>query len=456
MRRRHRYVAALFALAVSGPTCASAVDVNSFNLAKSEQVWFVSDHTLPMIAMTAALPAGSAYDPKAKPGLAYFAASMLDEGAGKLTSQAFQTALANRAIRLTVSPDRDYMVVSLVTLSDNAKDAFQLLGMALSQPRFDADAIARVRAQILSGLQSEQEEPDIVAAKGFYRAYFKDQPYGHPIDGDAAAISTINAGDLKAFAATHWVSGGTRIAVSGDVDQPTLETLVKSAFGRLPQRSAPALPPASRVGQVGTEVIPMDVPQPTIVFGEPGILRKDPDFLPAYLANYVLGGGGFASRLTDEVRVKRGLTYDISTSLETDRLSGFVLGDVATKSGTVKQTIDVIRAALRDYAANGPTQAELDDAKTYLTGSMPLALSSNVGISAQLNTFQRIGLGVDYLKKRDALISAVTLDQAKQAAKRLFNPARLTIVVGGTPGRQTAAEPQHAGNAQPAAAPRRR
>jgi len=417
---------------------AHAVDVKTLTLARGQQVWFVSDHTLPMIALTVALPAGSAYDPPGKPGLASFAADLLDEGAGKLNSNAFQTALSNRAIRLSVSPDRDYLIVSLVTLSDNARDAFQLLGTALASPRFDQDAIARVRAQILSGMAQDDQDPSTVAAKGFARAFFHDHPYGHPVGGDEAGIAAIDAAALKGFAATHWVGGGLKVAVAGDVDAATLGELLKSAFGDLPLRTPSLLPPVFHEGTPGVQVIPMPVPQPTAVFGLPGLLRSDREFVPAYVANYILGGGGFSSRLMNEVRVKRGLTYDISTSLEFNRKAGFMLGDVASKRGGVKDTIGVIRDTLRDFAANGPTQKELDDAKTYLTGSFPLAFGSNVGIAAQLNAFQRAGLTVDYVQKRNALINAVTLDQVAHAAKRLFNPAKLTIVVAGSLGEAVA------------------
>jgi zinc protease len=294
--------------------------------------------------------------------------------------------------------------------------------------------VARARAQVLAALAEQSEEPASVAENGFYRAFFHDHPYAHPVDGEAASVSAISVGDLKGFAATHWVGSGLKVAVAGDVDRATLTALLKIAFGRLPLRAVPPLPFAAREGQPGVQVMAMDVPQPTIVLGLPGILRNDPDFLPGYVANYILGGGGFSSRLTDEVREKRGLTYDISTDLEADRRAGFVVGDVATKRGSVQQTIGVIRDTMRDFAANGPTDAELADAKTYLTGSFPLAFGSNVGIAAQLNSFQRVGLSVDYVKKRNALIDAVTLDQVKRAATRLYNPAKLTFVVAGSMG----------------------
>ncbi len=426
---------AVFAFAVALALCgwAHAADVKTLRAPKGEEIWYVSDHTLPMIAMSVALPAGSAYDPPGKNGLATFAASMLDEGAGTLNATAFQTALSDRAIRLSINPGRDYLVVSLVTLTDNAKDAFRLLGLAFSKPRFDPDAIARVRAQILSSLAQEDEDPPTVAAKGFYRAYFHDHPYAHAVSGDAASIAAINQGDLKAFAAQHWVRGDLRIAVSGDIDAATLASLIKSAFGKLPPTKPTIAPWPEHLGQPGVQIIPMAVPQPSVYFGLPGLMRSDRDFIPAFVANYILGGGGFASRLTNEVRVKRGLTYDVTTSLDPYRRAGVLVGDFATKRGSVREAIDVVRASLKEFADKGPTEKELADAKTYLTGSFPLSFSSNVGIVGELNGFQDLGLPVDYVQKRNTLINAVTVADVKRAAKRLFNPRAMTIVIAGNP-----------------------
>jgi zinc protease len=425
-------IAFTFAALFASASPALAFEAKSVPAPKGEQVWFAEDHTLPMIAMVVAVPAGSAYDPVAKPGLASFAADLLDEGAGRLNSQAFQTALANRAIRLSVSVQRDYMIVQLVTLSENAKDAFSLLGQALAHPRFEAEAINRVRTQILAGLAQDDENPESVAGKAFFSAYFHNHPYGHDVNGDAKSVMSIQAGDLKAFAATHWVQPGLKISVSGDVNEATLKTLLKSAFGTMPARMPPFIPPVGRVGQPGVIVIPMSVAQSVAVFGLPGMLRKDRDFIPGYVANYIVGGGGFASRLTTEVRVKRGLTYNISTSLEALHRAGFVLGEVATKRGSMRQTIDVVKQTLKTFADNGATDKELADAKTYLTGAFPLAFGSNVGIAGQMNAFQRAGLDIGYFARRNSLINAVTSDDVKRAAKRLFNPQRMTIVVAGT------------------------
>jgi zinc protease len=307
----------------------------------------------------------------------------------------------------------------------------RLLQLALTRPRFDNDAVARVRTQIVQSLQQQGAEPAQVAAKGFMRAFFNGHPYGHASDGEVAGIGAITQADLKAFAHSHWVKNGIKIAVAGDIAPAAAARLLGQTFAPLPATAPPPPPDVGRLGAPGTHVVPMAVPQPNAVFGLPGVMRSDPDFLPAYVANYILGGGGFSSRMMTEVREKRGLTYGINTSLVTWRKASVWLGQVATRADAINQTMDVVRQTMSDFAANGPTQAELNDAKTYLTGSFPLAFDSNAGIAAQLGTYQRQGLDAGYVARRNALIQAVTLADVRRVARRLFDPARLTVMVAG-------------------------
>ena len=431
MNVRKILASCVIALAAFAPQFAHAVDVKVVPAAKGVEVWFVEDHTVPVVTMSASIPAGSVYDPRGKEGLAAMAAALMDEGAGKMNSDAYHTALGNKAIQLSASPSRDYTVVRVVTLAENAKEAFQLLGLAIARPRFDPDAIQRIRAQMIESIKQEEQDPPTVAGKAFSRLFFANHPYAHPVGGDIDTLSAITQNDLRQFAHAHWVRGGMKVAVSGDIDEATLKTLLGAAFDALPA-TRPAPPPnVARLGAPGVHVVPMPVPQPTIEFGLPGILRADKDFIPAYVANYILGGGGFSSQLMKEVREKRGLTYGIDTDLNTYSKAGVFVGQVATKKESVKQTIDVIRQVMSNFVDKGASAAELTDAKTYLTGSFPLAFDSNTGIAAQLNAFQRVGLTPDYIVKRNDMIEAVTQDDIKRVAKRLFNPAKMTIVVAG-------------------------
>jgi len=426
-------VGALSALTLFASDPARAADIKNLDLGKSAEVWFAEDHSVPIIAMVASLPAGSAYDPSTKAGLASFAASLIDEGAGNMDSKAFHEALADKAIQFRASVERDYLVIQVVSLRENMPEAMRLLQTALLHPRFEAEAISRVRTQIIQSLQEGDSQPPTVASRAFVKAFFNGHPYGRDSDGDAASLSTITADDLRGFARSHWVRGGLRVAIAGDITAADAAKLIGDTFKPVPETTPPPVPVVGRLGDPGVHIVPMNVPQPTVIFGLPGIMRQDPDFLPGYVANYILGGGGFSSRLMDEVRVKRGLTYGISTQLTAYNRASIMLGSVATRADAVRQTISVVRDTLADYAAHGATQQELDDAKTYLTGSFPIAFASNAGIAAQLSTFQRQGLDIGYVARRNSLIQAVTLDDVKRVSKRLFDPTRLTVVVAGSP-----------------------
>lgn len=423
-------LALLFIFAAASPALASAP--RALKIGAGEQVWFQEDHTVPMVAVTIALPAGSVYDPANKPGLAALAAYMFNEGAGTIRSEDYQAELANRAIQLAIAPDRDYLIVSVTMLTAQTRDAMRLVALALQHPRMDADAVERVRAQMQQSLLQDASDPAAVALNRFYAVYFANHPYAHPVGGTVAGLKAITAADLRAFARAHWVRGGVKISVAGDIDAATLTALLKSAFDPLPAQAPPAPPPVRNAGPIGETVVAMSVPQPTAIFGLPGITRADPDYLAAYVANHIVGGGGFTSRLTDEVREKRGLTYGISTSLSDYRGGGLIVGQVATRQDAMDTSLAVIRQVLANYAVHGPTARELADAKTYLTGSYPLAFSSNTGIAGQLNAFQRAGLPIEYVAHRNGLIDALTLDRVKRAAARLFDPRTMTVVVGGS------------------------
>lgn len=434
LRHRIRTMAALGLMLTAGMGAAHAANIQSIDLGKQAQVWFAEDHTLPMVSFNISFPAGSAYDPAGKAGLAAFAAAMIDEGAGNLDSKAFHEALANKAINFGGRAERDYLVVTITTLKENAPEALRLLQLALTRPRFDAEAMARVRTQIVQALQQEQAEPPRVASKAFMRAFFGGHAYAHPVNGEIGSISAITQADLKAFARAHWVTDGLKVAVAGDITAPELQKLLGRTFSPVSNHAPPPEPNVGRLGAPGVHVIPMAVPQPTVMFGLPGIMRHDPDFIAGYVANYIAGGGDFSSRLMNEVREKRGLTYGISTSLSSMNKASVMVGQVATRADAVRQTVQVVKDTLAKFAAEGPTQAELDGAKTYLTGSFPLAFASNSGTASQLGTFLRQNLDIGYVARRNALIQAVTLADVKRVAARLFNPAKLTVVIAGTPG----------------------
>jgi zinc protease len=393
-----------------------------------------------MIAVNVSFPAGSAYDPVGKPGLADMTASLIDEGAGDLASDAYKQALESRAIKLSATAERDYIVITLTTLKENADEAFRLAALALAHPRFDAEAVERIRASLLASLKQEDEDPARVAAKSWYANFFGSHPYAHPTAGTPSGISAIKLPDIKAFAAEHLVRGAVKVAVSGDITEVQLKKYLQQVFLPLPAQSVPIVAKPQDAGKAGASTIVRNEAAPVAVFGSLGPMRADPDYIPAFVTNYILGGGSFSARLMDEVRDKRGLTYGIYTQINDFRAASVLVGQVQSDKTKIATALDVTKSEMARFAKDGATAKELADAKTFLTGSFPLTLDSNAKIARTLGGYQRAGLGADYVDKRNAMIQAVTLPKVNEMAKKYFDPSRLVVVIAGTPAAPAAAQ----------------
>jgi len=424
-----RLAAFLFALLLLAP--AQAANVKPLTAVKGVPVWFVEDHSVPVLALTVSLPAGSAYDPPGKSGMAALAAALLGEGAGQLPAGAFQTALAARGIRLEIETGRDFTTVSILTLSSGAKEAFHLLGLALSKPRFDGDAVNRVRAQLLQDVERDREDPDRIAELGFHSLYFGPYTYGRPVQGEPHELQAITLQELHNFARTHWVCGGMKIALAGDIGAASATSLLHSAFGNLPGAAPPPPPKPPRLGAPGLHILPMKTAQPAVIFGLAGPLRDNRDFLAAALANHILGVGPGA-HLMQDVRERRGLTYGVSTRLVSYGRAGLILGDVTAQSEMVRRAVVALRDAMSRFAREGPSEQELADAKQYLKGAFPLGFTSDAGIASRLAEFQQQGLSADYPGRYAAMVDSVSMSDVRRVARYWFDPARMTVVVAGS------------------------
>ncbi len=433
MRSVYRLIAVLLVF-VAGLTPAFALDIKEVKSAKGVTAWLVEDHTIPLIAMSFSFSGGGAHDPKGKEGLAHFLTGMLDEGAGPLDSQAFQAKRDELAMKLSFESSLDHFEGTFQTLSRNRDAAFGLLKLALTYPHFDKAPMERVRGQFLIGAQQNREDPDRIASNAWMMAGFNDHPYARDSEGTPESIAAITTDDLKALHKALFTRKSLRLSVVGDIDAETLSRLLDESFGELPDTD-PVAPPAAAIFAKGPslKIIDRDIPQSIIMFGHDGILRSDKDFIPAYVMSFILGGGGFGSRLTTEIREKRGLTYGIGAGLYPLDHAGLFLGSVGTRNEKAKEAIDVTKDVMRRYAEEGPTADELADAKTYLTGSYALRFDSNAKIASQLLGIQQDDLGLGYINTRNDLIEAVTLDQARAQAKRLVRPDEMNITIVGRP-----------------------
>ena len=413
---------------------AHAIDIQKIVSPKGLTAWLVEDHSNPIITVNFAFRGAAALDPAGKEGIANLVASTLDEGAGDLDSQAFQRALEDLSVSLSFRAGQDSFSGSLRTLTRNRDRAFELLKLALTRPRFDADAVARVRSQILAGLRRRSENPGQIAGRTLLKTLFPGHSYGNPVMGSAETVPVIKIVDLRLFQAQRLAKDNLVLSVVGDVTADGLGKLLDSVFGSLPETASP-WKLANIAATAGTRTIVIDkpIPQSVIRFGQGGIKRNDPDFFAAYIMNYVLGGGGFESRLYKEVREKRGLAYSVYSYLSPYNHGGLIMGGSATANTRAAETIKILKNEWRRMADQGLTQTELDDAKIYLTGSYPLRFSSSRQIAAMMTGIQLERLGINYIDQRNSFINAVTLDDVNRVAKNLLDADTLTLVVVGQP-----------------------
>jgi len=424
--------AALAAVALCGLTpAAQAMMIERIVSPSGIVAWLVREHTVPLVALNYVFRGGSTQDEADKTGTANLAADLLDEGAGPLDSNTFHERMESHAIDLSFGVARDYFHGSLRTLNEHRDEAFELLRLALNEPRFDADAVERVRGQELSALRRESTNPDDLASRRWWATAFPDHPYGRQTRGSLETVPRITVADLRGYVRHTFARDGLTISIVGNIDAREAGVLIDRAFAGLPAKND--LKPVASASPRGIGrriVIDVDVPQAVVNFGAQGLARNDPDFMAGYIVNHILGGGSLSSRLYREVRVKRGLAYGVSDSLVWFRRAAVVLGNTATRADRTGEALGIVESEIKRMADSGPTADELAEAKSYLKGSYALGLDSSGKIAAQLTQIQIDNLGIDYIDRRGAMIDAVSIDDAKRAAKRLYGGGLLVTVAG--------------------------
>ena len=435
----------LLIVAILATRPVSAVEVERVTSPGGIEAWLVRDASIPITALEFSFrDAGGASDPKGLAGLSNMASSLLDEGAGDLDSQAFQGRLEDHAIHLGFGAGLETMRGSLKTLNRHRDEAVRLLRLALTRPRFDDDAVARIRQQIKVGLIKSETDPNSRAGRIWRRVMFANHPNGRPLSGTLKTLGALKSDDLRKFAASRLTKDTLVVGAVGDISAADLATLLDDVFGGLPQSAAKStrgstgnntsIPIATPRAHGDVFVSEMDIPQSVVLFGQPGLQRNDPDYYAAYVMNYILGGGGFASRLYAEVREKRGLVYSVYSYLNPMKKGPLISGGLATRNGQVAEALSLVRAEWAKMRTDGVTGDELKRARQFLNGAFPLRLSSTSAIARILVGMQYDKLGIDYLDRRAAFIDRVDRADIARVAKRLLDPDNLTVVIVGQPG----------------------
>lgn len=428
MTRLFLALAAVMLLALPAAATGKIQEITSPGGIKA---WLVEDHGIPFTALNIRFTGGSSLDAPGKRGAVNLMTALIEEGAGDLDSQGFAAARDDLAAEFRFDSDADGVGVAAKFLTANRDKAIDLLHLALTRPRFDPDAVERVRGQVLQNIQSDAKNPDAIASQLLDAAAFGDHPYGTVGDGTLDSVKALTRDDI--LDAYHGAIARDRImvAASGDITPAELGAVLDRLLGDLPAKGAPQA--ADVTPQVKGAVIQRDFPGPqsSISFFQGGISFADKDYFAATILNEILGGNGFSSRLMEEVRAKRGLTYGIATGLAALDHGALLEGSFATANDKVDQAMQVVREVWADVAKNGVTQKELDDTKTYMTGAYPLRFDGNAKIAAILVGMQSLGLPPDYPLTRNDKVNAVTLQDVNRVAKTLLTPDKLTFVVVG-------------------------
>lgn len=409
----------------------AAVDIQEITTEKGIKVWLVEDYTVPIISVRFAFKGGTVQDPAGKEGLSTLMTGLFDEGAGDLDADAFQERLDDVGAEISFSAGRDVLQGQMRTLADERANAFDLLRLAVNSPRFDQEPVDRIRSQMLTGIQRELHDPEALGQQAFAKALYGDHPYARRANGTLESLASITPDDLHGLHKRLFARSNFYVAVVGAIDAETLKTELDRVFGDLPAQ-AELTEIAHVEPKLDQEVdYPYDLPQATLQMVYPGIDRDDPEFFPAFLMNHILGGGDFSSRLFNEVREKRGLTYGVGSGLMNGDYANSLFIGTSTRADRAEETLQVIRDTIKTFLDEGATAAELEATKTYLIGAYPINnLDSSSSVASTLVQLQIDNRGIDYIERRVGYIEAVTLEQVKDAAKRLLTAKPAVLIIG--------------------------
>lgn len=429
MRLAIAFVVALFAVL---PARAD-VNIQEVTSPGGIKAWLVEEHSLPFIALEIAFRGGTSLDQEGKRGAVNLMSGLLEEGAGELDSRAYSRAREALATSIGFSASSEELSVSARFLTEKTDESVELIRVALQDPRFSPEDVERVRAQVLSGLAFDAKDPSEIAGRSFATTVWGDHPYATSGDGTPESVAALTRDDLVAAHRNVLVRDNVIVGAVGDITPEQLGTILDAILGGLPQSGAAMPPKVEPEIPAGVKLVDFPTPQSVVMMAQRGIGIDHPDYFAAVLLNQILGGGSFESRLMDEVREKRGLTYGVYTYLQPRDFGNIYVGSLSSSNDKVAEAISVIRDEWQRAHDTGVTKKELQDAKTYLTGAYPLRFDGNSTIASILVGMQMIGLGPDYPNTRNEKVEAVTMDDVQRVAKELLDPESLLFLVVGQP-----------------------
>ncbi|MEX0318027.1 MAG: M16 family metallopeptidase [Ruegeria sp.] len=422
----------LIAVVLALPARAE-VDIQEVTSPKGIKAWLVEEPSIPFTALELRFRGGTSLDAPGKRGATNLMTGLIEEGAGDMDARTYARKLESLAASFTYDVGDDTLSISAQFLTENRDEVIDLLRTTILEPRFDQDAVDRVRAQVISGLRSDAKDPNDIAGRSFAAMAYGDHPYASEGKGTIESVSALTRDDIVAAHRGALTRDRLYVGAVGDITPEELGVLLDHLLGDLPETGAPIPGKADLSIPGGVSVVEFDTPQSVALFAQTGIDRDDPEFFAAYILNHIIGGGGFESRLMSEIREKRGLTYGVYSYLVPKDLASLYLGSVASANDRIAEAVEVIRDEWARAATEGVTEKELEDAKTYLTGAYPLRFDGNGQIAGILVGMQMEDLPIDYIATRNDKVNAVTLDEINAFARKFLDPDGLHFTVVGKP-----------------------
>ncbi|MEM1236260.1 MAG: pitrilysin family protein [Pseudomonadota bacterium] len=419
-------------LALTTPAWAE-VNIQEITSPGGIKAWLVEEPSIPFTALEIRFRGGTSLDAPGKRGATNLMMALLEEGAADMDARAFAEARETLAARFTFDSFDDSVSISAEFLTENRDASLALLRAAIQEPRFDEQAITRVKGQVETSIRSDVKDPDEISSARYFELAFGDHPYGTNSDGTLESLAALTAEDLEAARLAAMAKDRLFVGAVGDITADELGVILDDLLGALPESGPPLPPEVDYALPGGVTVIEFEGPQSTALFGHAGIERDDPDYFAAFLLNEILGGGGLESRLGMEVREERGLTYGISSFLLPKDHAEMVIGRVRSSNETIGEAIDVTRAEWARIAEEGVTEEELNRTKTYLTGAYALRFDGNSRIASILAGMQQSDLGLDYIATRNDKLNAVPIEEVNRVARELLIADDLHFVVVGQP-----------------------
>lgn len=410
---------------------AQAIEIKQVTSPKGLKVWFVEDQSVPIVSINFSWQGGTTQDPEGKEGLVNLMSSLFDEGAGDLNSLNYQAQLDDVGAHVTFRAGVDGLSGAMRVLAQNRDKAVNLLNMALDKPRFDQDALDRVRAQITTAIRGAERDPITIGQNKLDAMIYGKHPYGRRPEGSLDSLAKINREDIVATYKNIVAKDNLKIGIVGPMTEQEVGALVDKLFGNLPQKAQLKAIPDAKLQLGGMTNVNYNLPQTSLLLAYPSVKRDDKDFFAAYLMNNMLGESGLTSRLFTEVREKRGLAYGASSQLVHYDHANLLLINTATRAEKAEESLKTIRSEIKNLVENNVSEDELKNAKSFVIGSYAVNnLSSSSSIAAVLVGLQQDGLPMDYIDQRVNFINAVTLNDIQEVAKKIFKSEPALLVVG--------------------------